>query len=254
MAESLAILVCNRKGGVGKTTVATNLASQFAGQGWNTALVDCDTQQSSCGWLRRRADCNLPLSAVDAHSNAGLLTPTLRLKIPADAQCLIYDAPACSRGFDLTDLFRRVQLALVPIMPSPIDLAASRSFVNDLQRTPEHRSGRMAVGLIANRVRGRQLSSRGLREELGSWGVPVIGELRDSQLYVYSAGLGRGIHEFKGQRTAPDRDIWHQIYQSVLTMTQRTRPEPVPVQDAPRTTTRPVIRFGPQQVPTTGQA
>lgn len=224
MTESLAILVCNRKGGVGKTTIATNLAALFAVNHWRTALVDCDTQQCSRDWLGRRSDNPLPLTAVDAHSNSGLLAPTLRLKIPADAQCLVYDAPACSRGYDLTDLFRRVQLALVPVMPSPIDMQASEAFVEDLKRTPEYRSGRLKVALIANRVRSPQLSTRSLRRKLASWQVPIIGELRDSQLYVYSAGLGRGIHELRGARSAPDRDEWRQLYDRVLDMTDQTAP------------------------------
>jgi chromosome partitioning protein len=45
------ILITNPKGGVGKSTTATNLAGYFAYRGHSTMLGDLDRQQSSLAWL-----------------------------------------------------------------------------------------------------------------------------------------------------------------------------------------------------------
>jgi chromosome partitioning protein len=46
-------MVLNAKGGCGKSTLATNIASYFATQGASVALADYDPQRSSLDWLER---------------------------------------------------------------------------------------------------------------------------------------------------------------------------------------------------------
>ena len=222
--ESLGILVCNRKGGVGKTTIATNLAASFSKRDWKTVLIDCDPQQSSLEWHSTR-DEGGDLVCVPGHSNQGIVAPSLRFKIPVGTECLIYDAPACTRGFDLGDLARRVQLALVPVMPSPIDAAASETFIQQLLRTEPARSGRMKIAVVANRINARQRSTAALQKRLAQWNIPVVGGLRDTQLYVYASGVGRGIHELKAKRADRERAAWRYLYAQVLKMTGATKPE-----------------------------
>src|SRR5690606_33399937 len=48
------VAVLNPKGGVGKTTLATNLAGYFAAGGARTMLGDIDRQESAKYWLRLR--------------------------------------------------------------------------------------------------------------------------------------------------------------------------------------------------------
>jgi len=60
----LSVLVGNIKGGCGKTTIATHLASAFAQRGLKTAIGDCDRQRSALNWLRRRSPhCASPPTA-----------------------------------------------------------------------------------------------------------------------------------------------------------------------------------------------
>ena len=58
------ILVLNSKGGSGKTTIATNLASFFASIGKSVALVDLDAQQSSISWLKARSSAKPPIISI----------------------------------------------------------------------------------------------------------------------------------------------------------------------------------------------
>lgn len=223
MSESLAIAVCNRKGGVGKTTVATHLAVLFSKRGWNTALLDCDPQQSSCDWAGRR-DRPEPV-VIDAHGAGSLLATALRLRIPFQSECVIYDAPVSGRTGDMADMLRRVQLAVVPVLPSPIDLEASERFVKELLKSREAQSGRLKVAVLANRLRPHQLSSRSLGQRVARWDATLIGNLRDTQLYVYAAGMGRTVPELEGVRAAPDRDEWAAIYDRIFRMVG-ARPRP----------------------------
>ena len=215
MSESLAILVCNRKGGVGKTLVSTNLAALFAARNWRTVLLDCDSQQSAREWSQARRDTDR-LTVIDAHANTGLLAPAIRLRIPPDAECLIYDAPAGASGTDLGDLLRRVRLVLVPVMPSALDLSATEGFMRDITRTREVRTGRVKIGLIVNRAREEQVSTRMLRDAVSRWEVPVVGELRDTQLYVFAAGIGKAVHELNSPRADRDRQSWYDIYDRIF--------------------------------------
>ena len=72
-ARPVRVLVANAKGGCGKTTLATNLASYFARQGEVTTLLDYDPQGSSTEWLKARGS-NLPIIngiAAYRESNGG---------------------------------------------------------------------------------------------------------------------------------------------------------------------------------------
>ena len=126
-AGPFGILVCNRKGGVGKTTVATNLASALAGAGHRTTLLDCDPQQSSMAWFERRPLDGGPLRVINASHAQAVVAAAIGLKIPPDTEFAIYDSRPVAAAHMLSDLLRRVRLVLVPLLPSPIDIAARDS-------------------------------------------------------------------------------------------------------------------------------
>ena len=88
----------NPKGGSGKTTVATNLASYFAANQVATALMDYDPQGSSLNWLRQR-----PMHLTRIHpANAAPAKPgrmrSMDMRVPEDTRQLVIDAPAGASG------------------------------------------------------------------------------------------------------------------------------------------------------------
>lgn len=211
MSGPTGIVICNRKGGVGKTTVATNLAVKLATLGHRVALLDCDRQQSSSHWMSLRRHDDLSLSCVNAQSGQGSIAFAVGLRVPPQTEYVIYDAPACGHAHDLISIVRRAHLAIVPILPSPIDIAASGDFVSELLRMPEARSGKLKLGFVANRLREWQISSRKLKASLSHWNLPLLGELRDSQLYVYASGQGMAAHELRSFRAEPERAAWNTL-------------------------------------------
>ena len=65
------IAVTNLKGGVGKSTVARNLAVYFTEKGAKVCIVDTDLQQrTTCDWIERRGEevphiAVFPMTTVD---------------------------------------------------------------------------------------------------------------------------------------------------------------------------------------------
>ncbi|MFW5970414.1 MAG: P-loop NTPase, partial [Halofilum sp. (in: g-proteobacteria)] len=87
-------VVMNAKGGVGKTTIATNIAGYFAVNGVPTAIMDYDPQGSSLHWIEQRAADAPPIHGADAGSRGGRGLHSLARHIPHETEQLIVDAPA----------------------------------------------------------------------------------------------------------------------------------------------------------------
>jgi len=200
------ILVLNAKGGCGKSTIATNLASFYASQGARVALADLDPQYSSLDWLEARPANRPPIHGVRAVRN--------KIKVPRATEFLIMDAPAATHRRQLPDMLRKVQSVVVPVLPSPIDMRAANRFVGelfDMQPVERHRA---CIATVANRVRENtniaydlQDWLEGLRLPDGTR-VPFTTFLRQSQNYVRAAERGVGIFEMAPAATAYDREQW----------------------------------------------
>lgn len=206
------ILVLNSKGGCGKTTVATNLASYFASQGMSTALVDHDPQGSSMRWLSLRPNEKSEIYGVPAYSRptTGVTMSWHRRVLPATDKVII-DAPAGVMGQQLQELVRQVDLILVPVLPSPIDIHAATRFIEELLLFGKVRSFGVQVGVVANRAKTNTLVYQSLEKFLNTLKLPFITTLRDTQNYVRASARGIGIFEMWDQRVQQDKQQWQPI-------------------------------------------
>jgi chromosome partitioning protein len=114
------IIVLNPKGGSGKTTVATNLAAQYAAAGELPALMDLDPQGSSARWLRKRPADQAPIHGIAGFERAATVTRSWQLRVPAHCTTLIVDTPAAIDAQSLPEITRGADAVLVPVMPSDI--------------------------------------------------------------------------------------------------------------------------------------
>lgn len=187
-------VVINTKGGVGKTTVTTNLASYFAANNIPTTIMDYDPQGSSLHWLQQR-----PPTAMKIHgSNAVQPTSglrTLRMHFPASTEHLIVDAPAGSSRLLQQDMFRNANQILIPVGPSAIDIHATANFIKELLIAGRVRTQGIRVGVVANRVRESSTVHAPLERFLSSLNMPFLTRLRDSDVYLEAAETGVGIFE-----------------------------------------------------------
>ena len=199
------ILCMNAKGGCGKTTIATNLATWYADDGQQVAVVDLDPQRSSVDWLEARNDYEgVPtISAVDAFSGDA--------RPPRGTDVAIHDAPAGTFGRDITPLLRRADALLVPVLPSPIDMRAATRFIEELTRSGRVSRGQTRIALIANRVRENTRIFRSLESFLADFDVPLLTHLRESQNYIRAAETGLGIFELAPSMVAEDVAQWDPV-------------------------------------------
>ena len=195
------IMVMNAKGGCGKSTLATNLASYYAVSGKKVALADFDPQQSSLDWVAGRpADC-APVIGVSAFEDGFR-------HVPRDTDIVIMDAPARSHGKELTDLVRRAETIIVPVMPSGIDIRAGVRFVEELQSVGKVERKQTKIAVVANRIRENTLIFDELDECLRKLKVPYIATLREAQNYIRAYSRGMGIYELPQYIAWPDLEQW----------------------------------------------
>ena len=119
------ILVLNAKGGSGKTTIATNLAGYYANQGKKVVLADFDPQGSSIDWLRQRRRNFPKIMGIEAYSAP--------IRVPKIADILIMDAPSRTHDEQLVSLLKRTETAIIPVVPSPMDIRAAQRFFGELK-------------------------------------------------------------------------------------------------------------------------
>ena len=190
-------LVINRKGGAGKTTVATNLASYFASAGVQSTILDYDPQGSSLNWLKLR-----PSHLGKIHGANG--TPDrfgmrgVAMYVPPDTPQLILDAPAGATGVPLQQMLRRANSILIPVTPSSIDVHATANFIKDLLLTGIVRALNIRIGVVANRVRRSMPVYAPLERFLHALNLNLVGRLLDSDAFVKAAETGVGIFEDGG--------------------------------------------------------
>src|SRR5579863_10210818 len=205
------IVVLNPKGGSGKTTITTNLASYFAVRQQRPVVMDLDRQGSALRWVRKRRPNQPPIEVVAAFENDGRTTRSFQLRLPATATHVIVDTPAALVAPELPDITRGAHKILVPVLPSDIDIHACSRCIRDLLLVAKVRREDDRIGVIANRVRRNTLIYQTLIRFLQTLGIPVVATIRDSQNYVRAAELGIGVHEMKSYVAHEDIEQWEPL-------------------------------------------
>ena len=197
-------LVINPKGGSGKTTVATNLASYFAANNIACAVMDYDPQGSTLHWLKVRPPQARRIHGANAApQKTGLRT--INMHVPAATQQLIIDAPAGAAGLALQEMLGRTHSILIPVAPSAIDIHATANFIRDLMLTGKVRANQIRIGVVANRVRRASPVYQPLERFLNSLNLPLLTRLNDSEVFLTAAETGLGIFEMDYAASATER-------------------------------------------------
>ena len=195
------ILVLNAKGGCGKSTISTNLASYFASvMGEKVVLADYDQQESSLAWLEARDEKWPFIEGVAAYKDP--------LRVAKDTDYVIMDAPARVHGKELTQLMRKAETVIFPILPSPIDMRAATKYMEEVMKNGRVSRKEVKIGVLANRVRGNTLVFSALYDFIKAMKLPYVATLRDTQNYIHAEERGIGIFEMAPSQVYQDMEDW----------------------------------------------
>ena len=193
------IVVANPKGGVGKSTLSTNIAGCLAAGGHTVRLGDVDRQQSTRQWLRLRPAQLPALRSWD-------VGPGDVLRPPKGTTHVVIDTPAGLHGKGLDALLKIADRLLIPLQPSLFDIQATHAFV---QAVRQHRRGaEVKLGLVGMRVREHTRANEHLHAYLATLPVPVVAWLRDTQNYVQLAAHGLTLWDVAPSRVERDLEQW----------------------------------------------
>lgn len=196
------IVVANPKGGVGKSTLSTNLAGYLARCGHKVMLGDIDRQQSTRGWLAQRP-AGLPAISTWQIEHGDIVRP------PKGTTHAVLDTPAGLHGKRLDAVMKLADTVLVPLQPGIFDIRATYDFVLALRA--HKRSGSVRLGLVGMRVRDHTIAAEQLRSFLEQFDVPVVGTLRDTHNYVHLAARGLTLWDVAPGRVERDLAQWQPI-------------------------------------------
>ncbi|MBI3479480.1 MAG: AAA family ATPase [Nitrosomonadales bacterium] len=194
----LTILIINSKGGAGKTTLCTNLASYYASKKFRTTIMDYDPQGSCLQWLRTRPDHMKNIHGANAAPPKGASTlHNLQKWVPVGTEVLIIDAPSGVKGLLLQEMVRRSNFIVVPVVPSPIDIHATDEFIKELFTIGGASSTRVKVAVVANRVRRSSPVRESLERFFSTLKLPFLTSISDSDNYLRAVEKGLGVFEME---------------------------------------------------------
>ena len=198
------VAVANPKGGVGKSTLSTNIAGYYASRGHGVLLGDVDRQQSSRLWLSLRPTTAPAIGTWET-------SDSLVTRPPRSASHAVLDTPGGLHGWRSADVFKMADKVVVPLQASVFDIFATRGFLDELAALRRGPDGGPEIGIVGMRVDSRTIAADHLQTFVDSLGLPVLGFLRNTQNYVHLAARGLSLFDVAPGRVEKDLAQWEPI-------------------------------------------
>ncbi|MCA6107144.1 ParA family protein [Bradyrhizobium cenepequi] len=185
------ITVTQRKGGVGKTTIAVCIAAELARRGHDVALVDSDPQRSASQWAEP-GNLEFPVyeMALEGTSVSAWAQEVRNIR----ASLVVIDTAPNAREMGAS--IALANLILVPCTPSGLDLDATAQTLAIIDAARERRRDAIKVILVPNRLDRRTLEGRQLVEELSEFGEIVAPPISSRSAFVRSFTNGQSVASF----------------------------------------------------------
>lgn len=191
------IAVAGRKGGIGKSTIAGNLAGEFAAMGYSVAVLDADPQHSLAAWAAQgEGMLSKCIERVENGKGEGLRAHARR--VAKNAEIVVIDTPPGITE-TLYDAAMVADVVLLPCGPSPLDLFALKDALSlALKARAERRSKKPRVRLVPSRVTMNTNLGRGLSSSLENMGKKVLPGISQRVALAEAVNYGLTVREYSG--------------------------------------------------------
>ena len=149
------ISVTSLKGGVGKSTIAQNLAVCMAHNGYKVCIADADTNQSSLRWSSLRSG-ELPIIPAFGTPEKTLSANIKQLAL--DYEIVIIDGTPTLDKIT-SKIILLADMLLVPILPSGLDIWATEQFLERYEDAKIEKEKDIPAYMILNQYQSNKYYS-----------------------------------------------------------------------------------------------
>ena len=198
MAKTIVFL--NRKGGPGKTTLSMNVAGVLSAR-HKALVIDADPQQSASKWFGA-ADEDRPFPVPVVGYNQKKINQTIK-GLADDYDIILVDCPPSALAEDTVtrSALLVADLAVVPVVPSPLDLWEAlevKELLEDVNALRESAVGidPLPACIVINRMQAGTILGRDVQEVLEEFDIPLLKTaVRQRQIYARAVLEGCCVHQ-----------------------------------------------------------
>jgi chromosome partitioning protein len=186
------IAFLNQKGGVGKTTLAVNVADAIARSGLRTLLIDADPQASAIEWASARDEHHDETQGDVLFPVIGMAANFIHKEVPAiakDYDCVVIDGPPRVNKVSAAAIMAS-DVVFIPVQPSPYDVWAADEMIGLIEQAKAIRPEIVAM-FVVNRKITKTALGNAISDALVDYPLPVL-KTQISQRVAFAETAAKG--------------------------------------------------------------